>query len=100
MSSSATLLSVSAHVISNMLPAFHATAPPGTAFQANNVIVKKSPHPPREEGGLLSHVDLVQMLDIVDLEAGTTVAGRELTSSKLSALCVDALVHQLIARNV
>ncbi|KAL3141780.1 hypothetical protein ABBQ32_004455 [Trebouxia sp. C0010 RCD-2024] len=43
--------------------------------EANNVIVKKSANPPREENGLLSHVDLVQMLDIVDLEQGTTVAG-------------------------
>ena len=39
------------------------------------MVVKKSVHPAREEGGLLSHVDLVQMLDIVDLEQGTTVAG-------------------------
>ena len=45
-------------------------------LQANNIIVKKSANPPREEGGLLSHVDLVQMLDIVDLDAGTTVAGK------------------------
>ena len=29
----------------------------------------------REEDGLRNHVDLVQMLDIVDLEAGTMVAG-------------------------
>ena len=47
----------------------------GWGLQANNVIVKKSPHPAREEEGLISHVDLVQLLDIVDLEAGTTVAG-------------------------
>ena len=49
-------------------------------MQANNVIVKKSANPPREESGLLSHVDLVQMLDIVDLEQGTTVAGKLLVS--------------------
>ena len=30
---------------------------------------------PREEDGLRNHVDLVLMLDIVDLEAGTVVAG-------------------------
>ena len=48
----------------------------GRLLQANNVVVKKSMNPPREEGGLLSHVDLVQMLDIVDLEQGTTVAGK------------------------
>ena len=42
------------------------------------MIVKKSVHAPREEGSLLSHVDLVQMLDIVDLEQGTTVAGKAL----------------------
>ena len=47
----------------------------GWGLQANNVIVKKSPHAAREEGGLISHVDLIQLLDIVDLEAGTTVAG-------------------------
>ena len=47
----------------------------GWGLQANNVIVKKSPQAAREEGGLISHVDLVQLLDIVDLEAGTTVAG-------------------------
>ena len=40
------------------------------------MVVKKSVHPAREEGNLLSHVDLVQMLDIVDLEQGTTVAGK------------------------
>ena len=45
------------------------------SVQANNVVVKKSVHPAREEGGLLNHVDLVQLLDIVDLEAGTAVAG-------------------------
>ena len=29
----------------------------------------------REESGLRNHVDMVQMLDIADLEAGTAVAG-------------------------
>ena len=53
-------------------------------LQVNNVIVKKSIHAPREEGGLLSHVDLVQMLDIVDLEQGTTVAGKSLHLAPMS----------------
>lgn len=30
---------------------------------------------PRQEEKLYNHVDLVQLLDIVDLEAGTAVAG-------------------------
>jgi hypothetical protein len=30
---------------------------------------------PRQEAKLYNHVDLVQLLDIVDLEAGTAVAG-------------------------
>lgn len=42
--------------------------------QAENV-VEKTYGEPREEDGLRNHVDLVQMLDIVDLEAGTSVAG-------------------------
>lgn len=45
--------------------------------------MKKSPHAAREEGGLLSHVDLVQLLDIVDLEAGTTVAGKQPRAASL-----------------
>ena len=49
----------------------------GINSQAENQIVNTWPDsgPPRQEDGLLNHVDLVQMLDIVDLEAGTTVAG-------------------------
>ena len=43
-------------------------------FQAENVVVKTHGEP-REEDGLRNHVDLVLMLDIVDLEAGTVVAG-------------------------
>ncbi len=38
-------------------------------------MVVKTYGEPREEDGLRNHVDLVQMLDIVDLEAGTMVAG-------------------------
>ena len=34
----------------------------------------------------MSHVDLVQMLDIVDLDAGTTVAGKLLLMSSLCLL--------------
>lgn len=45
------------------------------AVQANNVVVKTSQQPARQEDGLFNHVDLVQMLDIVDMENGTTVAG-------------------------
>jgi seryl-tRNA synthetase len=43
-------------------------------LQAENVIVRTYGEP-REEDGLRNHVDLVQLLDIVDLEAGTSVAG-------------------------
>ena len=43
-------------------------------MQADNVIVKTVGEL-REEDGLRNHVDLVMMLDIVDLENGTTVAG-------------------------
>ena len=42
--------------------------------QANNVVVKTEGHL-REEPELYNHVDLVQLLDIVDLESGSTVAG-------------------------
>ena len=58
-------------------------------LQANNVNVKKSPHAAREEGGLLSHVDLVQLLDIVDLEAGTAVAGDD--SSHACNICLYSM---------
>lgn len=46
-------------------------------LQAENEIVNTWPDsgPARQEDGLRNHVDLVQMLDIVDLDAGTTVAG-------------------------
>ncbi len=37
----------------------------------------------REEPELFNHVDLVQMLGIVDLETGSTVAGTLPTISKL-----------------
>ncbi len=43
-------------------------------LQIDNVVVKTYGQR-REEDGLRNHVDLVQMLDIVDLEAGTMVAG-------------------------
>jgi seryl-tRNA synthetase len=46
--------------------------------EANNAVVREWGTPrPREEGGrpLVSHVDLVQLLGIVNLDAGTTVAG-------------------------
>ncbi|BDA47415.1 Serine-tRNA ligase, cytoplasmic [Coccomyxa sp. Obi] len=42
--------------------------------EIDNVVVKTYGQR-REEDGLRNHVDLVQMLDIVDLEAGTMVAG-------------------------
>lgn len=41
--------------------------------QANNVVVKTYGEP--REGAPHNHVDLVQLLDIVDLEAGSAVAG-------------------------
>ncbi len=44
------------------------------SLQANNVVVKTEGHL-REEPELYNHVDLVQLLDIVDLESGTMVAG-------------------------
>jgi seryl-tRNA synthetase len=46
--------------------------------EANNAVVREWGTPrPKEENGhaLLSHVDLVQLLGIVNLDAGTTVAG-------------------------
>ena len=43
-------------------------------MQAHNVVVKTEGHM-REEPELFNHVDLVQMLGIVDLETGSTVAG-------------------------
>lgn len=51
--------------------------------QAENVIVKTHGEP-REEDGLRNHVDLVLMLDIVDLEAGTVVAGAACTPACLA----------------
>jgi len=42
--------------------------------QVENVVVKTFGEL-RTEDGLRNHVDLVQLLDIVDLEAGTAVAG-------------------------
>ena len=62
------------------------------SVQANNVVVKKSVHPAREEGGLLNHVDLVQLLDIVDLEAGTTVAGKASAVAVLQAQVMPLLL--------
>ena len=41
-------------------------------------MVVKSVGQPREEGDMWSHVDLVHLLDIVDLENGTAVAGTNL----------------------
>lgn len=43
-------------------------------MQANNVVVKTEGQL-REDPELYNHVDLVQLLDIVDLESGSTVAG-------------------------
>ena len=51
-------------------------------LQAHNVVVKTEGHM-REEPELFNHVDLVQMLGIVDLETGSTVAGTLPTISKL-----------------
>lgn len=71
-------------------------------LQANNIVVKKSANPPREEGGLLSHVDLVQMLDIVDLDAGTTVAGKLVLMSILwllppvCSMCTYTPLHKQV----
>jgi len=42
--------------------------------QDHNVVVKEH-GTPRAEEKLYNHVDLVQLLDIVDLEKGTVVAG-------------------------
>ena len=56
------------------------------------MVVKKSVHPAREEGGLLNHVDLVQLLDIVDLEAGTTVAGKASAVAVLQAQVLPLLL--------
>lgn len=60
--------------------------------QVNNVVVKKSVHPAREEGGLHSHVDLVLMLDIVDLEQGTTVAGKPICPY-VSTVCLCMVMY-------
>ena len=69
-------------------------------LQANNVVVKKSVNPPREESGLMSHVDLVQMLDIVDLEQGTTVAGKSLHVTSALAACYCLQMHELFVPRV
>ena len=42
--------------------------------QANNAVVREFGSP-RQEQQLYNHVDLVQLLGIVNLEAGTTVGG-------------------------
>ena len=39
------------------------------------MVVKKSQQEGRQEDKLFNHVDLVHMLDLVDLENGTAVAG-------------------------
>ena len=46
----------------------------GNVLQAHNVVVKTEGHL-RDDPELYNHVDLVQLLDIVDLESGSTVAG-------------------------
>lgn len=48
------------------------------AVQDNNVVVKTHGEQRTAEAGekLWNHVDLVQLLDIVDLEKGVAVAGR------------------------
>lgn len=43
-------------------------------LQDNNAIVREFGQP-RQEEKLYNHVDLVLLLDIVNLEAGTSVAG-------------------------
>ena len=43
--------------------------------QDNNVVVKLHGTPRESEEKLWNHVDLVQLLDIVDLEKGVAVAG-------------------------
>ena len=50
-------------------------------IQTENEVVKTW-GTPREEDGLRNHVDLVQMLDIADLQAGTTVAGAQSSRSQ------------------
>lgn len=48
----------------------------------------------------MSHVDLVQMLDIVDLEQGTTVAGKMLPVASASAACYCLQTHDLFVMTV
>ena len=47
-------------------------------MQDHNVVVKEH-GTPRTDEKLYNHVDLVQLLDIVDLEKGTAVAGAQTT---------------------
>lgn len=47
---------------------------PPPALQANNAVVREWGER-RQEEKLYNHVDLVQLLDIVDMDAGTQVAG-------------------------
>ena len=63
-------------------------------LQAENVIVNMWPDsgPPRQEDGLRNHVDLVQMLDIVDMDAGTTVAGESLRSDCLGCVHISSSI--------
>ena len=57
-------------------------------MQAHNVVVKTEGHM-REEPELFNHVDLVQMLGIVDLESGSTVAGTHANHLKALLGCLS-----------
>lgn len=62
------------------------------SLQVDNVVVKTYGEL-REEDGLRNHVDLVQMLDIVDLEAGTMVAGVHVLSFRPEQLDTPTWLH-------
>ena len=59
--------------------------------QADNAVVKTWGEL-REERELRNHVDLVQMLDIADLDAGVSVAGALSTVSVMCGCLHGALV--------
>ena len=76
---------------------------PTSADEVDNAVVSTWGEPREEgpEGGLLSHVDLVTRLDIVDLEAGVAVAGgRGYFLKGMGVLLNQALIQAALAHGV
>ena len=80
----------------------HASVPT-SSDEVDNATVSTWGEPREEgvEGGLLSHVDLVTRLDIVDLEAGVAVAGgRGYFLKGMGVLLNQALIQAALAHGV